>query len=496
MGVYKGVTMAKRVNTSTVPLNGFLPGPGFHDNITVSKPDWTAMKAADHFVQFYESDEFLLVSLAGFIGAGLDSGDICIVVATRAHASSLADRLGSSGYDVDAAREGGQYILLDATDTLNSIISKGYPVEDRFAEVVGELVASAAMRGRRVRIFGEMVALLWADKKQDAAIRLEELWNGLGRTHAFSLFCAYPMNGLEGEHQTEPLEHICKSHSHVIPAESYSALETENARMREIAMLQQKARSLEAEVAERKRLFVLESAARAEAEKAGRLKDEFIAVVSHELRTPLNAIVGWANLIQKGVLDEQTAQRAIHTIERSARLQAQMVEDILDISRINTGKLNLEETEVDMASVIAAAIDSVQPAVAAKEIILGVAIDQCARHVTGDADRLQQVMWNLLSNGIKFTPAGGRIDIRVKRRGPDLIIEVSDTGCGITADFLPYIFDLFRQADGSGTRRNGGLGLGLAIVRHIAELHGGTITAESPGEALGSTFTLRLPVNS
>jgi signal transduction histidine kinase len=487
--------MNKRVNVSTAPTNGFHPDPGFYNSKTAARPDWTAMKAADHFVQFYESDEFLLDSLAGFIGAGLDAGDTCIVVATPKRGRSLERRLSSSGRNLAAAASADLYIFLDAAETLNSIISKGYPKQERFTKVVGRLVARAAKRGQRVRIFGEMVALLWADKKQEAAIRLEEMWNGLGGTHAFSLFCAYPMKGLKGEEHTAPLQHVCNSHTLVIPAESYWGLGDEAARMREIAMLQQKAQSLEAEVAERKRSFIMEQAARAEAERAGRLKDEFLAVVSHELRTPLNAIVGWANLLQKKVLDEETAKRAIDTIERSARIQAQMVEDMLDISRFNAGKLSVEFDLVDLASVISAAIDSVQPAAAAKDIILGVAIDPCARQANGDADRLQQIMWNLVSNGIKFTPSGGRVDIRVKRAGPELHIEVSDTGCGISPDFLPFIFDRFRQEDGSGTRRNGGLGLGLTIVRNIAELHGGTIQAESAGEGHGSTFTLRLPVS-
>jgi len=245
---------------------------------------------------------------------------------------------------------------------------------------------------------------------------------------------------------------------------------------------------------EQARLIVRERAARAEAETANRLKDEFLATVSHELRTPLNAIIGWCHMLGQGKSDEATFAHALKTIERNAKLQAQLIEDILDVSRIITGKVRLNTGPVDMAAVINAAIDSVQLASEAKNIKLEVRVDPSARHTTGDVTRLQQVVWNVLANAIKFTPEGGSVAIKLERLGHNARIIVSDTGQGISNQFLPFIFDRFRQADGTSTRRQSGLGLGLAIVRHLVELHGGTIEAESPGEGLGSTFAITLPL--
>jgi len=363
------------------------------------------------------------------------------------------------------------------------------------------LIAGVAHEGARVRAFGEMVALLWAQGNHSGAIRLEELWNDLQKSYSFSLFCAYPMHGVGGEKLTEPHGGVCTLHSRVIPAESYAGLNDQDARLRVIATLQQKAASLEAEVKERQqaeerlRLALAgEQMARAESETANRMKDEFLATVSHELRTPLNAIIGWSHLLRSGMLDEATTSRAIETIDRNAKAQAQLVEDILDVSRMISGKLRLNSEPVDMAAVINAAIDSVQLAIDSKNIELQVTLDPSARHTVGDSSRLQQVVWNLLANAIKFTPTGGRVVVKVERARQNLKLEVSDTGQGISADFLPFIFERFRQADGTTTRQHGGLGLGLAIVRHLVELHGGTIRAESAGLRQGSTFIIELPL--
>ena len=245
---------------------------------------------------------------------------------------------------------------------------------------------------------------------------------------------------------------------------------------------------------EREQLLARAQAAQAEAERANHLKDEFLATLSHELRTPLTAIVGWAEMLGKPQLDPVTAQRAVEVIRRNARMQVQMIDDLLDVSRIVTGKLRLSVQPVDLGAVIIAVVDGLRPAAEAREIRFQLQLDSPAGQVSGDPDRLQQVAWNLISNAIKFTPKGGRVQVRLERVESHVEVAVSDTGLGIAPEFLPHVFDRFRQADATTTRAFGGLGLGLAIVRQLVELHGGTVRVESAGEGLGSTFTASLPL--
>jgi PAS domain S-box-containing protein len=879
--------------------------------------DWSRVGELDHFVHFYETDRFLLDLLSTFIVTGLRAGDACIVVATQAHRDGLDERLQAFGLDVAAAKASGQFVALDAAETLAKFMVDGSPEPERFVEVVGGIIARVAEGQRRVRAFGEMVALLWAQGNQGAAIQLEELWNQLRKTRPFSLFCAYPIKGFVGDTMGSQLGEVCDAHARVIPAESYTLLADADDRLRAVALLQQKARMLEKEVAERQaaetrlriseigyrrlfeastdgilildpdtyqitnanpsvialmgiaqeellgrelwevgllenreaglalrrelqengvaryehlllktraglhrdiefvsnvyrtnghqviqcnvrditerrradeislhlaaivessddaiiskslngtilswnkgaerlfgytaeevigqsilllippdrqfeepgilarltrgeridhyetirvtkdgrsvnvsltvspirdkqgrviaaskiarditeaklaearlreqaeiietinhtgqtlsaelnlqrvvqvvtdagteltgaqfgaffynvidnqgesymlytlsgvdrdafaqfpmprntdmfgptfrgegtirladvkkdprygkssphhgmpdghlpvtsylavpvvsrggnvlgglffghpkadvfserherlveglaaqaaiamdnaQLYELSQRERAKAEAANRAKDEFLATVSHELRTPLNAIIGWSHMLRRGRLDQAAVSRAVETIERNAKSQAQLIEDILDVSRVITGKLRLNVGPVDVVSVISAAVDSVQLAADSKGINLSVVLDPSARHLSGDASRLQQVVWNLLSNAIKFTPAGGRVEVRLERAGSNARIVVNDTGDGISKDFLPFIFERFRQADGSLTRRQGGLGLGLAIVKHLVELHGGGVRADSAGEGRGATFIIELPL--
>ena len=230
------------------------------------------------------------------------------------------------------------------------------------------------------------------------------------------------------------------------------------------------------------------------AEEANSLKDEFLATVSHELRTPLMAVLGWAHLLRSNNLDEAGEQRALETIERNARAQQQLIEDLLDVSRIITGKLRLDVRPVTPEAFIAAAVESVRPAANAKEIELKIITDPNIGSISGDAGRLQQVVWNLLSNAIKFTPRGGRAELKLLRTSSHVEISVTDSGQGIKKDFRPYVFERFRQADMKTTRAHGGLGLGLAIVRQLVELHGGTVGVTSEGEGKGATFTVKLPV--
>ncbi|MDT7543256.1 MAG: hypothetical protein QOE33_3160 [Acidobacteriota bacterium] len=230
------------------------------------------------------------------------------------------------------------------------------------------------------------------------------------------------------------------------------------------------------------------------AQEANRLKDEFLAIVSHELRTPLTSIMGWAELLQLGMLDDAAKRHAVEVIESSARSQAQLINDLLDISRIITGKLRLNVQPVDLRTVVEASMDVVRPAAEARSIRLAARYDPRAAMVAGDPDRLQQVVWNLLSNAVKFTPEGGLVEVRLARREGQSELCVHDTGDGIDPTLLPYVFDRFRQGESHMTREHGGLGLGLAIVRHLVELHGGTARAESDGEGLGATFRIRLPI--
>jgi signal transduction histidine kinase/ActR/RegA family two-component response regulator len=246
------------------------------------------------------------------------------------------------------------------------------------------------------------------------------------------------------------------------------------------------------EVEERRRVEDERTAALIRERDANRLKDEFLATLSHELRTPLNAVLGWARLLRSTPVDDKTQARALESIERNARAQARLIEDLLEVSRIVTGKLRLQITDCDLAGIVDAAIEIVQPAAAAKQLTLDINLAVRPAMTSGDADRLQQIIWNLLSNAVKFTPPDGRISIRLDRDG-GYRLTVADTGPGIEPKFLPHIFEPFRQADGSASREHGGLGLGLAIAKQLAELHGGTIAAHSQGPGTGARFEVRLP---
>ena len=287
--------------------------------------------------------------------------------------------------------------------------------------------------------------------------------------------------------------------AHADLARSHQELEARVAeRTRE---LEESNERLQAQIVERRRverereaLLRREQVLRAEAEELSRLKDEFLATMSHELRTPLNAIFGWVTLLRTRRLDGPTVERALETIERNARTQKRLIEDLLEVSRVVTGKVTLELSVVDPKRIVVASIETMLPAAQVKGIALVPALDPDVGMLRGDSARLQQIVCNLLSNAIKFTPLGGRVEIGLRSRGEEAELRVRDSGQGIKPEFLPYVFDRFRQEDGSISRRHGGLGLGLAIVRHLAELHGGSVMAESEGEGRGATFTVRIPM--
>jgi len=247
---------------------------------------------------------------------------------------------------------------------------------------------------------------------------------------------------------------------------------------------------------ERGLLLHSEQAAHAEADAANGIKDEFLALLSHELRTPLTSILGWSDLLVSGTLDEAATKHALEIIGRNARAQRQLIDDLLDISRIITGKLRLEVQPIALAPMIESVVDTVRPTADARNIHVQTVLDSLLSPISGDPERLQQIIWNLLTNAIKFTPKGGRVQVRMERIDSHVELIISDTGQGIEPDLLPHVFDRFRQSDSSSTRRHGGLGLGLAIVRQLVELHGGTVTANSPGTGQGTIFNVSLPLLS
>ena len=258
--------------------------------------------------------------------------------------------------------------------------------------------------------------------------------------------------------------------------------------------LQDREAQLSKLVAEREFFLASERSARSEAERLSQLKDEFLATLSHELRTPLNAILGWTTLLRKSNLPAHDFERGLETIERNVRVQTEIINDLLDMSRIISGKLHLEVRPVSLHEVIENAIEAVRQSAEAKRIRILPVLDTRIGTVRGDPNRLQQVLWNLLSNAIKFTPKGGRVQVVLERVSSHVELSVTDNGIGIPADFLPYVFERFRQADASTTRRFGGLGIGLSLVKTLVEMHGGSVRVKSPGENQGSTFTVALPI--
>lgn len=480
-----------------------------HDLAAGSQAQSIVSGSGTHLVQFYERDEFLFEIVAAFIGQALTTGEPVLVIATPEHCRGFSDQLSAKGFDPGRVR------FADAGETMAGFMSGGMPDAQKFMTTLGGVLEQMVGKHNRISAYGEMVDLLWRDGNPEAAIRLEELWNDLGTLYPFTLLCAYPMGNFYKESDARLFAHVCETHDRVFPAETLTRGTDDDARLREIAALQQRASALEAEVEHRRQLeLALRDAlgARREAEEELRAKldensrlyalaqdnirtkDEFLATLSHELRTPLTAILGWARLLNLGTLDETTMRVACETIERSARTQAALIDDLLDLSRVVTGKLAMRNEPVDLVNVVKTAVETMQLAAEARSIRIVVDLPADAIVVNGDATRLQQIAWNLISNAVKFSAADSEIAVALTRQSERATLVVSDTGCGVPPDFLPHVFEPFRQADGASTRHHNGLGLGLAIVKYIAELHGGTVAAKSDGVGRGATFIVTMPL--
>jgi PAS domain S-box-containing protein len=576
--------------------------------LTPPTPESGEAKGWAHVVQFYDDETFLLDIIVRFIGPALGAGEVCLIIATAPHREQLAEQLTLRGFDLSALSEQGRYVALDAADTLSRFMADGWPDEKRFVEVLGGTVARAVAASEvpHVYAFGEMVALLWAAGRPEAALRLEELWNDLAKTLSFSLLCAYPLGAFRGQAYDAALLRICGAHSRAYPSEGLNghddrlgfpegvtekaeAIETqlagrEIARARLAAIVENSddaivsksldgivtswnpaaermfgwtseetvgrhitliiprerraeedevlarirrgetvdhfetiritkdgrllnisltvspirdsagrivgASKIARDVTEKKRLEAELSDKLLQLAESDRRKDEFLAMLGHELRNPLSAV---RNAIVTARLDPSRRDRALDIAYRQTDQLARLVDDLLDVARITRGRMTLRTETVRLAGVVERAVETTLDLVEARAHLLTVALPEESLYVNGDPSRLEQVVVNLITNAAKYTEPGGRIEVSLQREAEPAVLRVRDNGVGITPEMLPRVFDLFAQADRGPARAEGGLGIGLTVVRRLVELHGGQVEVTSEGLGRGSEFRVSLP---
>jgi len=452
--------------------------------------------ASQHVAQFYESDAYIQQVLHDFVMDGLRSGESVVVIATAAHLARLRHDFDGYGPTGAAVRDG-RYVALDAADIIGDLLVDGRPDPQRFERLVQDIIGQRVRRGQRVRVYGGMVSVLALTGRFGATFELEQLLNEFQRTLPFALLCGYQMSALDGQEPVGHLRAVCSQHQHVIPAESYTAVSDPHEQQQLIAELQQKARRLEAEIAERKQTEARLQTALTSAEAATRAKAEFLATVSHEVRTPLNAVIGMSGLLLTTALTPEQHDYA-ETVRSSSESLLEIINDILDYSKLEAGKIVLEVAPCDLPLVVDEAVSLVAAQAAAKGIdVATLVMTPHGQALLGDAGRLRQILLNLVGNAVKFTDAG-TVVIRARTASETaehtvIHVEVEDPGVGIEPAVAARLFQPFTQADSSTTRRYGGTGLGLAIARRLVESMGGEIGVRSaPGE--GSTFWFTAPM--
>ncbi len=457
-------------------------------------PTTPAAISPAHSVQFYGDDGRFLDELSQFLGGALGAGGAVIVVATQAHRDGLARRLKMRGLDIATLIIRKRYIALDAAEMLDRFMEAGVPDPERFTGVMGGIVARAtAALGEkpRVVIFGEMVALLSAEGSSQAAIRLEHLWNELGQSFSFSLHCAYPLSSFPRAEDGEFLERICAAHAQVIPTESYTSLIDEEARLREVTLLQQKAQALETEIEGRKKAQQALRERNHELRAAVAARDDFLSVAAHELKTPITSLRGFAQLLlrdarRQGEIAPERLRSALDTVERQTGKLQHLVTCLLDTAQLGTGKLRIEPVDTDLVDLVQAALAQHRGSSTHSFVFDG------PEHleVVVDPVRFGQVIAILLGNAVKFSPQGGVVTVRLEQDAEGNIrLSVTDQGVGIPPDQRANIFNRFHQAH--STYHLSGMGLGLYITREIVELHGGFVHVEEP-EHQGSRFVVGL----
>lgn len=458
----------------------------------------TGYQMGAHLVQFYDDEAFLVDEIWSFIGPCLRLGESVVVIATQARLDSLERKYAPSRLRNAAFSSGlGQFIVLNAEATLSRIMADGWPDEFRFREIIGGIMRQATQEGRQhVRAYGEMVAVLCTDGRQDAAIRLEQLWTSLGREYPFSLLCGYPMNAFAKQEHATAFGEICNAHTHVHPAESYRAHAGEDELHRTVAMLQQKANALESEVARRKEIECALHRREKELSDVDRRKDEFLAILGHELRNPLAPIMNSLELMRIHANDTGQVARSRDMIARQVALMTRLVDDLLDVSRITRGKIELKKERISLGHIVERAVEIVQPLIDERRHHLVLNLPPEPAYLYGDSARLAQVLANLLHNAAKYTDAGGRIVLDASEEASNLVLVVSDNGIGIDRELQDKVFDLFVQDANSLAKARGGLGLGLTLVRRLVQLHAGSVEARSEGHGLGSQFIVTLPLRA
>lgn len=463
----------------------------------VQPAQWIAQATRGHAVQFYDDTEFLVDGLSGFVGAALSAGDAAVVLATPVHRTGLAAALAARGLDLDLAVRQGRYVALDAAEVLAGCLADGMPDAARFEEQMGALIgcATAAARGAhpRVAVFGEMVALLVQEGQVEAALRLERLWNDLAARHAFTLLCAYPIHSFDHTDDGEVIEQICSAHAHVIPAESYTALDGEQARLRAITLWQQKAEALEREIVERRRVEQTLRERNHELDEAVKARDEFLSVAAHELKTPLTSLRAFAQVLLRDGRGEREISRerlaaALNAIELQTGKLSRLVGRLLTTGQIEASRLRVEPVSTDLAALVRSALPA-QPEATGHTVV----VDGPERlEALVDPVRFEQVIANLLDNAVKFSPGGGEVTVRLGR-APDggAWLSVADQGVGVPPDQREQIFERFQQA-ANGPHLSG-MGLGLFITREIVHQHGGTVHLDADAPSGGARFIVTLP---
>jgi len=449
----------------------------------------------NHIVQFYEAEESLIENVGRFIASGLQAGEPVIVIATPEHTKAFVERVKTLGVDVSAAPTG-QLTMLDARDTLSKFMVGDMPDWERFQEVVGHVILTSrtGRADRRVRAYGEMVDLLWRDGNRMAAIRLEEYWNDIGKDHSFSLLCAYVMGNFYKSGDADPFHHVCATHTHVIPAESYWNIHDPDERTRAVTQLQQRAHALESEIAHRKELesalresLAREKALREDAERNVRFADMFAGMLGHDLRNPLGTITMGANYLARANLGEKPTRSATRIISSAERM-SKMIDQLLDFTRIRAaGGLQLQRSRIDLGAVC----ERVKEEIEAGNPQCFIATKTVGN--TGglwDYDRLLQVFSNLVGNAVIHGSTGCEVSIEADGSDTSDVVAYVRNGGTIDPEVLPVIFDPFRG--GKKRHNTKGLGLGLFITRQIVLAHGGEIAVTS-NDTHGTLFCVKLP---